>query len=1300
MDVNLSNADASFIGEAESDYSGDSVSGAGDVNNDGYDDVIIGSKGYNSYDGKAYLILGKQSGWTMDVDLSNADASYVGVGTARNCGKSVACAGDVNSDGYDDIIIGAPGDGAYLVLGKETGWSTDTPISNVDASFIQEGSADNAGHSVDGAGDVNGDGYDDIIVGAHYNHEGGTGAGQTYLIFGRRTGWSMSTSLADSNASFIGEHQDDRSGMAVAGAGDLNGDGYNDIMISAPQNDEAGDNSGEVYLIFGKPSGWTMDFNLENADISFIGAGVDYEYCGTGISGGGDVNGDGTEDILIGANGNDEGGDQAGQAYLLTGFGNTEPLEVYSIDTYSDTGYSIPVSVADVGGLIYVELIGLDGNESHQDAAIINVTFRPGSVGLRRINCIETGNNTGIYRGTLIVPQGTIYLDTLNFSSRKDPTKFSHLFIDKPFRPTAISSLKAFYDQECTIEVDKAGLGDTFYIEVIGADANPATRNFALVNISSDNSMPMSLPILLQETGINSGVFRGEYQVPESFIWLENIQVVSCRDPNYSVSVNVDKPFRPTSIDSLKVYSDGGYSNEIDKIQSEETMYMEVVGQDANALTRDFAFVNITSDKTIPLPIVILLRETDMDTGIYRGNFVIPNSTEKIENITVTSAKDPSKLANIKVCTLVTIGPIAPVLEVEEDLEYSVQYSNIGYADIYTWTFECDKEWLSFDTETMVLSGTPDNGDVGPTSVKLNLSDYIGHFEVQEYKITVNNVDPILSGENILTATQDQPYYMDYDCTDDGLGNVTYHIWTSAQWLTMNEVTGELSGTPTNDDVGRVLVGVSVHDGNGGVDNTDFNLTVIDVNDQCYIDTENIVTVYQDEPYRRTYTAIDLDPVDSFTWTLVTDAGWLSMDQDTGVLEGTPTNDDVGIYTVNITVMDTGGLTDSTEFQLEVLNVNDKPEWNDVPEDSEITHGEFYFFETNATDIDPGTTLTYSISSNPTSEISIDSETGVLEWHATIHIYEGLSKTMEVTIGVFDGGLYNNHTFVIEVLPSRAPSVTLLTPDDGDKISSTMGVLSWEGSDPEGDELIYSLYLSKEEPLISTLQETALIKTDFNTTSFTPGILEVGETYYWTVIPNDGCSDGRCSNDVFSFEVNAPPKISDIDPQKATSGNGFSFYIMVTDADDTSRTFSLDEAPEGMTIDDLGKIEWTPKDDQVGEHIVIVNVSDGVDYELVSFKLNVAEGEEESSSLLPIILLIALALIIVGVVIFFMMSKKKEEEESETGEEEEHELTKEETYEAMYGEPAPKEEEGMTTDELKGFIHEQIEELEENKGEE
>ncbi|MCK5773523.1 MAG: hypothetical protein KAH57_07015, partial [Thermoplasmata archaeon] len=362
----------------------------------------------------------------------------------------------------------------------------------------------------------------------------------------------------------------------------------------------------------------------------------------------------------------------------------------------------------------------------------------------------------------------------------------------------------------------------------------------------------------------------------------------------------------------------------------------------------------------------------------------------------------------------------------------------------------------------------------------------------------------------------------------------------------------------------------------------------------------------------------------------------------------------------------------------------------------EITHGEFYYFEAYGTDVDTETTLSYTISTNPYSEMMIDVDTGVIEWHSTIHIFEGLSKTMEVTIGVFDGGLYNNYSFNIEVLPSRTPSVTLLSPSDGAKISSTMGVLTWEGSDPEDDELTYSLYLSKEEPLVSSLQDDAIIKTDFNRTSFTPGILEVGETYHWTVIPNDGCSDGRCISDAFSFEVNSPPKISSIDPQKATSGSAFSLYVVVTDNDDTSRDFDLDEAPEGMIIDDLGKIYWKPTDDQVGEHIVIVNVSDGGDYELLSFKLNVAEGEEESSSLLSIILLIALALIIVGVIVFFVMRKKKEEDEPE---EEEHELTKEETYEAMYGEPAPEEEEGMTTEDLKGYIHEQIEELEGKKEE-
>ena len=143
MDADLSDADASFIGEDASDYSGCAVSGAGDVNADGYDDFIISARERCStngctdsavYAGQTYLILGKASGWAMDTDLSTADASFIGEDAEDYSGYAVSGAGDVNDDGYADFIIGAygnddGGDGAgqtYLILGKASGWAMDT----------------------------------------------------------------------------------------------------------------------------------------------------------------------------------------------------------------------------------------------------------------------------------------------------------------------------------------------------------------------------------------------------------------------------------------------------------------------------------------------------------------------------------------------------------------------------------------------------------------------------------------------------------------------------------------------------------------------------------------------------------------------------------------------------------------------------------------------------------------------------------------------------------------------------------------------------------------------------------------------------------------------------------------------------------------------------------------------------------------------------------------------------------------------------------------------------------------------
>jgi PGF-CTERM protein len=324
MDTSLSNADASFLGEDDFDRAG-GVSGAGDVNGDGFDDILISSYedeegGYNT--GQVYLIFGKESGWAMDTRLSNADASFLGKEEKDRLGGPVGV-GDVNDDGYDDFMMRGGGNQdqsnighAYLILGKRSGWSMDTPLSTANASFRAENRGDYTSLSVSGAGDVNGDGYDDILMSNFGNDENGDRAGQTYLVLGKRSGWTKGVDLSRSNASFQGERPGDASG-SISSAGDVNGDGYDDILIGAHRNDEGGRNTGQTYLVFGKGSGWAMDTNLSSSDASFLGEDVGDE---TGpVAHAGDMNGDGFDDFLIGVSINSDFAEGSGRTYLILG---------------------------------------------------------------------------------------------------------------------------------------------------------------------------------------------------------------------------------------------------------------------------------------------------------------------------------------------------------------------------------------------------------------------------------------------------------------------------------------------------------------------------------------------------------------------------------------------------------------------------------------------------------------------------------------------------------------------------------------------------------------------------------------------------------------------------------------------------------------------------------------------------------------------------------------------------------------------------------------------------------------------
>ena len=333
------------------DFSGSSVSDAGDINGDGVADVIIGASpnGYSST-GESYVIFGGSvAGGGGSLDLSSLDGAtgftIEGIDSSDGSGHTVSGAGDFNGDGVSDLIIGAryadtngtsQTGQSYLVFGGgSVGSSGSLNLADLDGinGFVINGidEADRSGFSVSDAGDINGDGLDDVIIGAVYGGPSGMSrAGESYVVFGKRgvvSSGVLNLASIDGTNGFVinGIDTNDNSGYSVSDAGDINGDGVTDVIIGATRAGPNGnDPAGESYIVFGGSSvGSNGSLNLSSLDGTngFVINGIDQDdRSGNSVSGAGDINGDGVDDVIIGASYADPNGISiAGESYVVFG---------------------------------------------------------------------------------------------------------------------------------------------------------------------------------------------------------------------------------------------------------------------------------------------------------------------------------------------------------------------------------------------------------------------------------------------------------------------------------------------------------------------------------------------------------------------------------------------------------------------------------------------------------------------------------------------------------------------------------------------------------------------------------------------------------------------------------------------------------------------------------------------------------------------------------------------------------------------------------------------------------------------
>ena len=577
-------------------------------------------------------------------------------------------------------------------------------------------------------------------------------------------------------------------------------------------------------------------------------------------------------------------------------------------------------------------------------------------------------------------------------------------------------------------------------------------------------------------------------------------------------------------------------------------------------------------------------------------------------------------VANANDAPTITSTAITTATE-DSAYSYTVTANDVD-GDTLTMTGTTVPSWLSFNAATGVLSGTPLNGNVGTSGndVVITVSDGNNGQVTDSFTITVTNTNdaPTITSTADTTAEEDEAYSYTTTASDVDVGDtVTLTCTTIPSWLSCTA--GALTGTPSNSDVGSHAVVVTATDDAGATAVDSFTIVVANANDAPTVTSTAVTSATEDSAYTYTLTASDADAGDTLTLSGTTVPSWLTFTASTGVLAGTPNNDDVGDHSVVLTVTDAAGESATDSFTITVANTNDAPTISSTAVTS-VDEDSAYSYTVTASDVDAGDTVTLACTTIPTW-MTCDASTGALSGTPT----NDEVGTHSVVVTATDAaGASATYSFTLTVANTNdAPSITSTAGTSVDEDSAYSYSITTSDIDV-GDTMALTFACATcDDGTGSSWLSIADNGDGTGTLSGTPVNEDVG-SHSVTVTATDG--GGLTATETFTIVVadtNDAPTITSTHITTATEDAAYSYTMTATDPDGNEQaSYTGTTVPSWLTLTDNGDgtatLTGTPTNSEVGDHLVEFSVSDGTATDTASFTITVDNTQDASTGSISI----------------------------------------------------------------------------------